>query len=155
MPAAMGAMLGTVLVLLVPGRGGESTPSSRTRPPAADFGVEYAPVCTGLQPQECCEQMLELAAFRAQGDQLPRLVKSLVRLACEDQHRVVAPQACRSIAVTRGFRSAEVDAICRPALHDCLDENTCSQCALDLKKLNYRGAQYACRALTYVDRHAR
>jgi hypothetical protein len=126
------------------------TAAHRLRTPAADFSIEHAPVCSGLAPEECCSQMLELAAFRAQGDQAPRLVKGLIRLACDEPRKVVGAQACRSIAALRGFRKPEVDAICGSSLRRCDDEQTCSQCNQDLKKLKYRGAQHACRALTYV-----
>jgi hypothetical protein len=148
MPKLAGAILASWLALAAPERG----QSERPHTPTADFSIHYAPVCTGLEPHECCSQMLELAGYRAQGDQLPRLVKGLVHLTCEDTRKVVAPQACRSIAVMRGFRSHEVDAICGTALRECQEQDACNRCTEDLKKLKYRGAHHACRALTYVSR---
>jgi hypothetical protein len=151
MPRLVGAILAAWVALAAPEQG----QSIRPRTPTADFSLQYAPVCTDLEPPECCSQMLELAGYRAQGDQLPRLVKGLVHLTCEDTRKVVTPQACRSIAVMRGFRSHEVDAICGSALRECQEEDACNRCTEDLKKLKYRGAHHACRALTYVSHGVR
>ena len=106
--------------------------------------------CSGLSPQECCGQMLELAGFRAQGDYLPRLIQTTVRLAFEDERRVVTPQVCRSIATTRGFVPKEVDAICKPAQRECHKNGTCRQCVADLGRLSYQGSHHACQAVTYM-----
>ena len=114
------------------------------------FSIERGEACSGLSPQECCGQMLELAGFRAQGDYLPRLIQTTVRLACEDERRVVTPQVCRSISTSRGFAPKEVDAICKPALRECRKNGTCRQCVSDLGKLSYQGSHHACQAVTYV-----
>lgn len=148
MPKLAGVILASWVALVAPERGESGKPFT----PAADFSIQYAPVCTDLEPHECCSQMLELAGYRAQGDQLPRLVKGLVHLTCEDTRKVVAPQACRSIAVMRGFRGHEVDAICGTALRECQEQEACNRCTEELKKLKYRGGHHACRALTYVSR---
>jgi hypothetical protein len=119
------------------------------------FSMETGEACAGLSPEECCSQMLELAGFRAQGDYLPRLIKTTVHLVCQDERKVVAPQVCRSIATSRGFAPKEVDAICKPAVRECKKDGTCRQCLADLGKLSYQGSAHACYALTYMPDRSR
>lgn len=143
-------VLGTVLSLVLASQ--SHAPSERRAGPGADFSLEYGEGCTGLEPNECCEQHLESASFRAQGDHPARLVKGLIHLACSDKRRVMAPQACRSIAALRGFHHRDVDAICNPAAAECGAGQLCNQCVTELQKLGYRGAHHVCRSLTYVKR---
>lgn len=143
-----GLVVSTVLSVLLSAEGEPRVP--RVHTPAAEFELEEGERCQGLSPQECCEQQLQFAGFRASGDHVPRLVQNLVRLACADEHRVMAPQACRSIAVLRGFRGADLDAICRPAQKACGDGKLCSECTSELRKLGYKGAHHVCRPITYV-----
>jgi hypothetical protein len=119
------------------------------------MSIETGEACSGLSPQECCSQMLELAGFRAQGDYLPPLIKTTVQLACQDEHRVVTPQVCKSISLSRGFSLSQSDAICKPAARECHKNGTCRKCDADLSRLSYQGSYHACRALTYVPDHSR
>ncbi len=116
---------------------------------ASGFSLETGAACSGLTPQECCSQRLELAGFKAQGDYLPHLIKTTVELACREQHRVVTAQVCKSIATSRGFSPQEVVAICKPAARECKKDGTCRKCTADLAKLHYQGSYHACYALTY------
>jgi hypothetical protein len=119
------------------------------------MNLQTGEACEGLSPAECCGQMLELAGFRAQGDYLPRTVKTTVQLACASQPRVVTQQVCRSISLSRGFPVKDADAICKPARGECQKDGTCRQCVDDLERLDYRGSHHVCRALTYVPDAAR
>jgi hypothetical protein len=121
---------------------------------ASGMSIETGDACSGLSAAECCGQMLELAGFRAQGDHLPRLIKTTVHLACTDERKTVTSQVCKSIAVSRGFSPKDADAICKPAQRDCQKDGTCRQCVSDLAKLEYRGSHHVCRALTYVPERA-
>jgi hypothetical protein len=117
---------------------------------ARGMSLQTGEACDGLTPEECCGQMLELAGFRAQGDHLPRLIKTTVQLTCNDERKTVTPQVCKSIAVTRGFTPKDAEAICKPAQRDCQKDGTCRQCVSDLSRLAYQGSHHVCRALTYV-----
>jgi hypothetical protein len=147
MPPWTGLLLGALLSHLLPGDAAAPVVSFT---PASDFTLQTGEICSDLSPRECCAQRLELVGFRAQGDHLPRLVKNVVKLACGDARRVMAPQACRNIAALRGFRSRDIDAICQPARVECASAESCKQCSAELQKLGYRGAHHVCRPLTYV-----
>src|SRR5688572_20343607 len=69
-----------------------------TQAKAGGMSIETGEACAGLSAAECCGQMLELAGFRAQGDHLPRLIKTTVHLACMNEQKTVTPQVCRSIS---------------------------------------------------------
>lgn len=122
---------------------------------ASGMSLQTGDACTGISREECCGQKIELAGLRALGDYLPRLIKTTVALACSDEHRVVTPQVCRSIIVSRGFAAKEVDGICRPAQRECDKDGTCRQCVTELVKLDYQGSYHACQAVTYVPERAR
>lgn len=147
------AIAATCALGLVPAQAQQA--ARQAKQASSGFSLETGETCSGLSPEECCGQMLELAGFRAQGDYLPRTIKLTVRLACEGPNRVVTPQVCRSIATSRGFAPKEVDAICKPALRECKKDGTCRQCLADLGKLSYQGSQHACYALTYVPDRSR
>ena len=123
--------------------------------PAGGFSLETGEACSGLSDEECCGQKLELASLRTQGDYLSRPLKTTVRLACSQAQHVVSPQVCRSIALTRGFSPKDVDAICKPALRECRRDDACRKCVADLAKLDYRGSQNVCHAVTYVPARTR
>jgi hypothetical protein len=114
------------------------------------FALETGQACEGISVAECCEQKIEMAGLRTQGDYLPRLIKTTVQLACEDEDRVVTPQVCRSIVTSRGFAPKEVDAVCKPAARECKKDGTCRQCVDELEQLSYRGSHHACLAVTYI-----
>jgi hypothetical protein len=119
-------------------------------PRPGSFALETGQACEGISVAECCEQKIEMAGLRTQGDYLPRLIKTTVQLACENEERVVTPQVCRSIATSRGFAPREVDAVCKPAARECKRDGTCRQCMDDLEQLSYRGSHHACVAVTYI-----
>ncbi len=129
--------------------------STRQAKAISGMSMQTGEACDGLSQAECCGQMLELAGFRAQGDYLPRTVKTTVQLACASEPRVVTPQVCRSISLSRGFPVKDADAICKPARGECQKDGTCRKCVDDLERLAYRGSHHVCRALPYVPDAAR
>lgn len=116
----------------------------------AGFAMETGEACSGITTAECCEQKIEMAGLRTQGDYLPRMIKTTVKLACGDEQRVVTPQVCRSITVGRGFDPQQADAVCKPAARDCKKDGACRECVQELSRLSYEGSHNACRAVTYV-----
>jgi len=108
--------------------------------------------CSGLSPAECCAQMLEIAVFRATGDQVPRAAKTPVRLSCADPDRTFAENSCRLITLSRGFNPREASDICAPAslTKRCSGDAPCKQCMTDLDRLEWKAPARACYALTYV-----
>lgn len=116
----------------------------------SSMSLSTGEACSGISREECCGQKLELAGLRAQGDYLPRSIKATVLLACSDERRVVTPQVCRSIVMSRGFAAKEVAGICQPAQRECGKDGTCRQCVSELAKLDYQGSHHACQAVTYV-----
>ena len=108
-------------------------------------------VCAHLNPAECCAQMLEIAVFRATGDQVPKAARSPVRLSCADPTKTFAETSCRLITISRGFSAREAGDICAPSslAKRCSDDGTCKQCMSDLDKLEWKAPQRACYALTY------
>jgi hypothetical protein len=149
------ALLSALVVGLVPG----SLPvqaqqaeraAKAVKPSRSGFALETGEACSGISVAECCEQKIEMAGLRTQGDYLPRLIKTTVQLACENADRVVTPQVCRSIATSRGFAPKEVDAVCKPAARECKKDQACRQCVDDLAHLNYSGSHHACQAVTYI-----
>jgi hypothetical protein len=107
-------------------------------------------ICTGLSNAECCTQSLELAGFRATGDQIPRAAKNPVRMSCADPEKVVPEAACRSISMARGLAAKEVSTSCAPTTLErrCHDEPLCRSCVDDLTKLEFKGAYRACYGVT-------
>jgi len=112
----------------------------------------HTDACTGLNPAECCAQMLEIAVFRATGDQVPKAAKTPVRLSCADPDRTFAENSCRMIALSRGFNVREAGDICLPAslAKRCSGDTSCKQCMSDLDRLEWKAPARACYALTYV-----
>ena len=108
--------------------------------------------CQGLDPAQCCAQMLEIAVFRATGDQVPKATKTPVRLSCADPERIFAENSCRMIAMSRGFNARDAGEICAPGSLStrCHGDETCRQCVSDLDRLAWKAPQRACYALTYV-----
>jgi hypothetical protein len=152
MAALAHILLGALLLGLIPAQTKHMATQAKA---AGGMSIETGEVCSGLSAAECCGQMLELAGFRAQGDHLPRLIKTTVHLACMNEQKKVTPQVCRSIAVSRGFAPKEADAICKPAQRACQKHRPCRQCVSDLTELEYRGSHHVCRALTYMPEPAR
>jgi hypothetical protein len=113
--------------------------------------------CENLDPAQCCAQMLEIAVFRATGDQLPRATKTPVRLSCEQPTKVFPETSCRMLTLARGFGAKEAAELCAPATlaKRCNADDTCKQCVEDLDKLSWRSSHRACYALTYVERVSR
>jgi len=116
----------------------------------------HADACVNLDPAQCCAQMLEIAVFRATGDQLPRATKTPVRLSCETPEKVFPEASCRMLALARGFSAKEVTELCTPGklAKRCNADDGCKQCVEDLDKLSWRSSHRACYALTYVERAA-
>src|SRR5262245_18937616 len=108
-------------------------------------------VCSALSPAECCTQMLEIAMFRATGDQLPKAAKTPVKLSCNDPAHTIPDNACRLIAMGRGFSARDAAELCSPGslAKRCSDDETCKQCMSDLDHLEWKAPQRACYALTY------
>ncbi|HKU39258.1 MAG TPA: hypothetical protein VJR89_13950 [Polyangiales bacterium] len=113
-----------------------------------------ADVCANLDGAQCCAQMLEIAGFRATGDQLPAATKTPVRLSCEAPQKVFPENSCRLLALARGFGAKETVELCEPGklAKRCNADDSCRQCVEDLDKLSWRSSQRACYALTYVQR---
>lgn len=111
-------------------------------------------VCSALNSAECCAQMLEIALFRATGDHVPKAAKTPVRLSCQDPEQTIPENACRLIAMARGFGAREAADLCAPASlgKRCADDDTCRQCMSDLERLEWKASARACFALTYVSR---
>jgi hypothetical protein len=112
-------------------------------------------VCSALNPAECCAQMLEIALFRATGEHVPKAAKSPLRLSCKDPEQTIPENACRLIAMGRGFGAREAADMCTPAslAKRCADDDTCRQCMSDLERLDWKSSARACFALTYVGGH--
>ena len=111
-------------------------------------------VCSALDASQCCAQMLEIALFRATGDQVPRAAKAPLRLSCKDPEQIIPENACRLIAMGRGFGAREAAELCAPASlsRRCAGDDTCRQCMADLERLEWKSSARACYALTYVGR---
>jgi hypothetical protein len=109
-------------------------------------------VCSELSEEECCAQMLEIALFRATGDQVPRKAKLPVRLSCQDPNHTIPENACRLIAMGRGLSAQDAADVCAPAglVKRCTSDTACRQCIEDLSRLSWKGAARACHALTYL-----
>lgn len=135
------------LLFLIPAQAQQLSAKGTKR---GGFAMETGEACSGISTAECCEQKIEMAGLRAQGDYLPRLIKTTVRLACGDEERVVTPQVCRSIAVGRGFGGNQADAVCKPAARDCKKDGACRECVQELSRLSYQGSHNACHAVTFV-----
>jgi hypothetical protein len=114
----------------------------------------HSDACTNLDPAQCCAQMLEIAIFRATGDQLPRAAKTPVRLSCEAPAKVFPETSCRMLALARGFGAKDASELCEPATlaKRCQGDNTCKQCVQDLDRMAWKSSHRACYAITYVDR---
>jgi hypothetical protein len=143
---ALGLMAAIALGDWQPARAQQAAKSGRP----GGFALETGEACEGISVAECCEQKIEMAGLRTQGDYLPRLIKTTVQLACDNEDRVVTPQVCRSIATSRGFAPKDVDAVCKPAARECKKDGTCRQCMDELEQLSYRGSHHACQAVTYI-----
>jgi hypothetical protein len=109
-------------------------------------------VCSELDEAECCAQMLEIAVFRATGDQVPRKAKGPLRLSCQDPNRTIPENACRLIAMGRGLSAQDAADLCAPAglVKRCSGDAPCRQCMEDLSRLEWKGSARACYALTYL-----
>lgn len=112
-------------------------------------------VCMGLDEAECCAQKLQIAGFRATGDQLPRATKTPVRLSCSAPAKVFPETSCRLLALARGFNAKEASALCAPGqlAKRCHDDASCKQCVNDLGKLDWKAPHRACAAVTFVEPH--
>jgi hypothetical protein len=110
--------------------------------------------CLGLDEAQCCAQMLEIAGFRATGDQLPKATKTPVRLSCETPEKVFPETSCQLLMLGRGFDAKSARDICAPGTlaKRCQGDGTCKQCVQDLDKLSWRSSHRVCYALTYVER---
>lgn len=110
--------------------------------------------CTGLDEAQCCAQMLEIAGFKATGDQLPRKTKGPVRLSCEAPEKEFTETSCLMLALARGFAAKEASALCEPGkiAKRCQGDSTCKQCVADLDRMSWKAPHRACYAITYVDR---
>jgi len=117
------------------------------------FSLQTGAACEGISTAECCEQKIELAGLRTQGDYLPRLIKTTVHLACGDADKIVTPQVCRSITIGRGFAPKQAEEVCKPAARECKKDGACRQCVEELNRLAYQGSHNACHAVTYVPAH--
>lgn len=114
----------------------------------------HSDACTNLDPAQCCAQMLEIAAFKATGDQLPKAMKTPVRLSCEVPAKVFPETSCRMLALARGFGAKDANELCAPATlaKRCQGDSTCKQCVADLDRMAWKSSHRACYAITYVDR---
>jgi hypothetical protein len=114
----------------------------------------HTDACMGLDAAQCCAQMLEIAGFRATGDQLPRAAKTPLRLSCEVPEKVFPETSCRMLALARGFGAKDANELCAPATlaKRCQGDTTCKQCVADLDRMAWKSSHRACYAITYVER---
>ena len=136
------------LLFLIPAQAQQVAAKGAKRTPG--FALETGEACSGISTAECCEQKIELAGLRTQGDYLPRLIKTTVCLACSDEARVVTPQVCRSIAIGRGFDVHQADDVCKAPARECKKDGVCRECVEELSRLSYEGSHNACRPVTYI-----
>jgi hypothetical protein len=132
---------------------GVSVTLSQDAAPRPRMQVERSTdVCSALSPSECCAQMLAIAMFRATGDQVPKSAKASVRLSCKDTTRTIPENACRLIALGRGFDARVAAQLCAPSeiTKRCAGDTACKQCVTDLDRLEWKSPARACYALTYV-----
>jgi hypothetical protein len=110
--------------------------------------------CMGLDEAECCAQLLQIAGFRATGDQLPPATKTPLRLSCEAPQKTFPETSCRLLAMSRGFGAKETAELCAPGnlAKRCRDDASCKQCVDDLGRLAWKSPHRACYALTYAPR---
>jgi hypothetical protein len=108
-------------------------------------------VCRELSEEQCCAQMLEIALFRATGEQVPRSAKVPLRLSCQGPNRTIPENACRLLAMGRGLSAQDAADACAPAglVKRCTSDTSCKQCMEDLSRLEWKGSARACYALTY------
>ena len=108
--------------------------------------------CSGLTDAECCAQSLEVACFRATGDQVPRAAKTPLRLSCADATQGVPEGACRSIALARGIPVKDIGVLCTAETLEkrCDDAAACKNCVRDLDKLHFASSYRACYPVTYT-----
>ena len=155
MSAALQVILAGLLVSLMPAQVKQvAGQASQAKAAPSGMTIETGEACSGISDEECCGQRLELAQLRAQGDYLPRTIKTTVQLTCMNAHKTVTPQVCKSISISRGFAPKDAEAICKPAQRECQKDGTCRECVSDLVKLDYQGSHNVCRALTYVPSRA-
>lgn len=145
------ALIPALLFSLVPAQAQQAVQHARR---TSSMSLQTGAACTGISRAECCGQKIEDAGLRAQGDYPSRVIKTTVALACSDENRVVTPQVCRSIVMSRGFAANEVDGICGLAQRECHKDGTCRKCVSELSKLDYQGSYHACQAVTYVPERA-
>jgi hypothetical protein len=112
--------------------------------------VERYSNCSGLTASECCEQMLNLAAFKASREQLPNRAVQVVHLGCSEKQQLATLAACRSIAFSRKFSASEVKSICdeKKSRRVCKKNDVCNECTVELAKLSYTNTFWACSAVT-------
>jgi hypothetical protein len=141
--AVLGVVLAGLLSVFVPAQ------SKRVSRVAVE---QHADACMGLTAAECCAQSIELAVFRATGDQVPKAAKTPVRLSCADPTAVVPEGACRSIAIARGFGAKQAGLLCEAATlgKRCNGSPSCKTCSQELAKLKFQNAERACLAATHV-----
>jgi hypothetical protein len=145
------ALIPALLFSLVPAQAQQAAGHARR---SSGMSLQTGAACTGISREECCGQKIEAAGLRAQGDYPSHVVKTTVALACSEESRVVTPQVCRSIVMSRGFAANEVEGICGPAQRECHKDGTCRKCVSELSKLDYQGSFHACQAVTYVPERA-
>lgn len=116
----------------------------------------YEDACTGLDDAQCCAQSLEIAGFKATGDQLSKTVKRSVQMSCGGSEKVVPDGACRNIAMMRGFGAKDVSALCAEGSLQkrCKDSESCDACVRDLDRLKFKNGVRACYAVTHVPERA-
>jgi hypothetical protein len=116
----------------------------------------YEDACTGLDDAQCCAQSLEIAGWKATGDQLPKAAKRSVLMSCGGSEKVVPDGACRNIALMRGFGAKDVSALCAAETLQkrCKDSESCDACVRDLDRLKFKNGARACYAVTHVPERA-
>jgi hypothetical protein len=126
---------------------------AQTKQVSAVVMERHDDVCMGLDEAECCAQKLQIASFRATGDQLPRATKTPVRLSCSTPEKVFPETSCRLLALARGFNAKDASALCAPGqlAKRCQDDASCKQCVNDLGKLDWKAPHRACAAVTFVE----
>lgn len=145
-------MYGRALALLSALLFWSSTTQAQAKPRSQVEIQRSSDVCSELDDAACCAQMLEIAVFRATGDQVPRKAKGPVRLSCQDPDRIIPENACRLIAMGRGLSAQDAADLCAPAglVKRCSSDGPCRQCMEDLSRLDWKGSARACYALTYL-----
>lgn len=118
---------------------------------ADDVQMRSGEACEGLSDAACCVQTVQIHAFRASGDQLPRRAEVVAKLACQAKDKQVATHACRQLLMARGVDVATASDQCKQdaVVARCRAEPSCMACARDVGDLGFRRVAGLCWAAVH------